>query len=54
MATKGYSPEEIIGKLRSTEVWLAVGVSVAEVVRRLGVQRFTYYFYGHPIIAVGA
>lgn len=43
MARKRYSPEEIIGKLRSAEVWLAEGVSVAEVVRRLGVQRVTYY-----------
>jgi hypothetical protein len=32
--------------LRSAEVWLAEGVSVAEVVRRLGVQRVTYYLYG--------
>ena len=46
MARKRYSPEEIIGKLRSAEVWLAEGVSVAEVVRRLGVQRVTYYLYG--------
>ena len=43
MARKRYSPEEIIGKLRSAEVWLAEGVTVAEVVRRLGVQRVTYY-----------
>ena len=46
MARKRYSPEEIIRKLRSAEVWLAEGVSVAEVVRRLGVQRVTYYLYG--------
>jgi transposase-like protein len=43
MARKRYSPEEIIGKLRSAEVWLAEGLTVAEVVRRLGVQRVTYY-----------
>lgn len=43
MARKRYSPEDIIGKLRSAEVWLAEGVSVGEVVRRLGVQRVTYY-----------
>lgn len=36
MARKRYSPEEIIGKLRSAEVWLAEGASVADVVRRLG------------------
>lgn len=43
MARKRYSPEDIIGELRSAEVWLAEGVSVGEVVRRLGVQRVTYY-----------
>jgi transposase-like protein len=43
MARKRYSAEDIIGKLRSAEVWLAEGASVAEVVRRLGVQRVTYY-----------
>lgn len=43
MARKRYSAEDIIGKLRSAEVWLAEGSSVAEVVRRLGIQRVTYY-----------
>jgi transposase-like protein len=43
MARKRYSPDEIIGKLRSAEVWLGEGLTVAEVVRRLGVQRITYY-----------
>jgi hypothetical protein len=33
MARKRYSREEIIGKLWSAEVWLAEGVSVAEVAR---------------------
>lgn len=42
MARKRYSSEDIIGKLRSAEVWLAEGVSVGEVVRRLGVQRVAY------------
>jgi putative transposase len=37
MARKRYSPKEIIGKLRSAEIWLAEGVSAADVVRRLGV-----------------
>lgn len=43
MARKRYTPEEVIGKLRSAEVWLAEGVKVGEVVRRLGVQTVTYY-----------
>ncbi|MBY0420812.1 MAG: transposase [Parvularculaceae bacterium] len=43
MARKRYAAVEIIGKLQSAEVWLAEGISVAEVVRRLRVQRVTYY-----------
>lgn len=43
MARKRYSPEEIIGKLRSAEVLLAEGVSVGEVVRLLGGRRANYY-----------
>lgn len=43
MGAKRYKPEEIISKLREAEVLLAEGVSVAEVVRRLGVTQVTYY-----------
>ena len=43
MSGKRYSPEEIISKLREAEVLLAEGVSVGEVVRRLGVTNVTYY-----------
>jgi putative transposase len=43
MARKRYLAEEIIGKLREAEVLLAEGMKVPEVVRRLGVQRVTYY-----------
>ena len=43
MGTKRYKPEEIISKLREAEVLLAEGVSVGEVVRRLGVTQVTYY-----------
>lgn len=43
MSGKRYSPEEIISKLREAEVLLAEGVSVGEVVRRLGVTSVTYY-----------
>ena len=43
MSGKRYEPEEIISKLREVEVLLAEGVSVGEVVRRLGVTQVTYY-----------
>ena len=43
MSGKRYTPEEIISKLREAEVYLAEGVSVGEVIRRLGVTKITYY-----------
>ena len=43
MSGKRYSPEEIISKLREAEVLLAEGLSVGEVVRRLGVSNLSYY-----------
>lgn len=43
MPGKRYSPEEIISKLREAEVYLAEGVTVGEVIRRLGVTKITYY-----------
>ncbi|MEM1275288.1 MAG: transposase, partial [Pseudomonadota bacterium] len=43
MGAKRYKSEEIISKLREAEVLLAEGVSVGEVVRRLGVTQVTYY-----------
>ena len=43
MGAKRYKPEEIVSKLREAEVLLAEGISVGEVVRRLGVTQVTYY-----------
>ena len=43
MFGKKYSPEEIISKLREAEVYLAEGLSVGEVIRRLGVNKITYF-----------
>lgn len=43
MSGKRYPPEEIISKLREAEVYLAEGVTVGEVIRRLGVNKITYY-----------
>jgi len=43
MSGKRYTPEEIISKLRAAEVYLAEGLTVGEVIRRLGVNKITYY-----------
>ena len=43
MSGKRYSPEEIVRKLREADVLLSQGVTVGEVVRRLGVNKVTYY-----------
>lgn len=43
MSGKRYQAEEIISKLREAEVYLAEGVKVDEVIRRLGVNKITYY-----------
>ena len=39
MSGRRYSPEEIKSKLREAEVYLAEGLSVGEVIRRLGVNK---------------
>ena len=43
MVKRKHSIEQIIGKLRETEVELAQGRSVTEVCRSLGVPEQTYY-----------
>jgi len=43
MSRKRYSPEDIIGKLREAEVLLSQNLTVAEVVRQLGISEQTYY-----------
>jgi len=43
MARKRHSAEQIINKLRETEVHLGQGMSVPEVSRKLGVTEQTYY-----------
>ncbi len=43
MKKKGYSAEQIIGKLREAEVLLSQGSTVGEVSRRLGITEQTYY-----------
>jgi transposase-like protein len=43
MKKKGFSAEQIIGKLREAEVLLGQGSRVGEVSRKLGVTEQTYY-----------
>ena len=43
MARKRYSSEQIISKLRETEVLLNKGSTVIEVSRKLGIAEQTYY-----------
>jgi putative transposase len=40
---KGFSPEQIIEKLREAEVLLSTGASIAEVCRKIGVTDVTFY-----------
>ncbi len=40
---KGYSPEQIVRKLREAEGKLASGSTVSEVVRELGISEATYH-----------
>jgi len=43
MKKKGFSAEQVIGKLREVEVLLSQGSTVGEVSRKLGVTEQTYY-----------
>ena len=43
MKKKGFSTEQIIGKLREAEVLLGQGGTVGEVNRKLGITEQTYY-----------
>ena len=43
MVRKGYTPEQIIGKLRQAEVLLSQGATVAEASKKVGVTEQTYY-----------
>ena len=43
MPSRKHKPEEIIGKLRETEIVLAQGASTAEACRRISVSEQTYY-----------
>jgi putative transposase len=43
MPRKGHSPEQVLNKLRQVEVAVAVGKSVGQAVREIGVTDHTYY-----------
>lgn len=43
MPKKKYRPEDIINKLREADVMQAEGMTVAEVVKALGIHEQTYY-----------
>ncbi len=43
MVKKGYTPEQIINKLREAEVLLSQGITIGEASRKLGVTEQTYY-----------
>ena len=43
MVRKTFTPEQIINKLRETEVHINQGVSISEASRRIGVTEQTYY-----------
>jgi transposase-like protein len=45
MARRGYTPEQIIGKLREVDVLVQQGYSVGGVVRKIGVSDHTYYVW---------
>jgi len=43
MVKKGYTPEQIINKLREAEIHLGQGANIAEASKQLGVTEQTYY-----------
>ena len=43
MVRRGYSPEQIISKLREAEVLLSQGATVGEASKKIGVTEQTYY-----------
>ena len=43
MAKKGYTPEQIINKLREAEIILSQGETIAAVSKKIGVSAHTYF-----------
>jgi len=43
MAKKGYTPEQIINKLREAEVMLGQGATLSAILKKIGISDVTYY-----------
>jgi putative transposase len=43
MVKKGYTPEQIINKLREAEVMLSQGATLSVILKKIGVSDVTYY-----------
>jgi transposase-like protein len=43
MVKKGYTPEQIINKLREAEIYINQGISIGEASRKIGITQQTYY-----------
>ncbi len=43
MVRKGYTPEQIINKLREAEIHINQGISIAEASQKIGITEQTYY-----------
>ena len=43
MAKKGYTPEQIINKLREAELLLQQGATIALISKKIGISGHTYY-----------
>jgi putative transposase len=43
MAKKGFSPEQIINKLREAEIMLSQGATLLVILKKIGVSDATYY-----------
>ena len=43
MAKKGYTPEQIINKLREAEILLSQGNTVSAITKKIGISDYTYY-----------
>ena len=43
MAKKGFTPEQIINKLREAEIMLSQGSTLSAVLKKIGISDVTYY-----------
>jgi putative transposase len=43
VAEKGYTPEQILSKLREAEIHISQGILIAEASRKIGITKQTYY-----------